>query len=175
MAARRASLVIRAKLCESSNLYEDMVNVIREIVTILPKTKHLTPEERELLAVAYKFEVGARRRSLRALQKLQGNRGLNATKTKMLKEYETIVTRELTDLCSELLSMLDKKLIPTVKDKESDIFYHKLKGDYCRYLAEVEHNPDKVTQLIQTAKENYDGNVIFRLYLYLLFSNSNRF
>ena len=44
--------------------------------------------------------------------------------------------KELRDICSDILSVLDKHLIPCSDTGESKVFYYKMKGDYHRYLAE---------------------------------------
>jgi len=43
---------------------------------------------------------------------------------------------ELTDICDDILKLLNDYLIPSAKQPESKVFYHKMKGDYHRYLAE---------------------------------------
>ena len=40
------------------------------------------------------------------------------------------------DICSDILNVLDKHLIPSSESGESKVFYYKMKGDYHRYLAE---------------------------------------
>ena len=44
--------------------------------------------------------------------------------------------KELRDICGDILSVLDKHLIPCAESGESKVFYYKMKGDYHRYLAE---------------------------------------
>ena len=46
------------------------------------------------------------------------------------------VEKELRDICGDILSVLDKHLIPCSESGESKVFYYKMKGDYHRYLAE---------------------------------------
>lgn len=54
----------------------------------------------------------------------------------MIKNYRGQVEKELNDICSDILSVLDKHLIPSASTGESKVFYYKMKGDYHRYLAE---------------------------------------
>lgn len=53
------------------------------------------------------------------------------------------VEKELSDICSSILSLLDEHLIPTASSGESKVFYLKMKGDYHRYLAEFKTSSDR--------------------------------
>lgn len=54
----------------------------------------------------------------------------------MIKNYRGQVEKELNEICSDILNVLDKHLIPSASTGESKVFYYKMKGDYHRYLAE---------------------------------------
>ena len=51
--------------------------------------------------------------------------------------------KELSDICSSILQLLDDHLIPTASSGESKVFYLKMKGDYHRYLAEFKTGSDR--------------------------------
>ena len=53
-----------------------------------------------------------------------------------IKSYRGKVEKELNDICGEILRILDDNLITPAASDESKVFYHKMKGDYYRYLAE---------------------------------------
>ena len=53
------------------------------------------------------------------------------------------VEKELKDICGDILSVLDKHLIPCSDTGESKVFYYKMKGDYHRYLAEFATGNDR--------------------------------
>lgn len=53
------------------------------------------------------------------------------------------VEKELSDICSSILQLLDDHLIPTASSGESKVFYLKMKGDYHRYLAEFKTGSDR--------------------------------
>merc|ERR1711881_333917 len=57
-------------------------------------------------------------------------------KLKMIVTYRQQVEKELQEICGDILSVLDKHLIPCSDTGESKVFYYKMKGDYHRYLAE---------------------------------------
>merc|ERR1712232_786541 len=55
---------------------------------------------------------------------------------KNLEEYRAKVEKEVCDLCQDALEVLDK-VIATAQTDEFRIYFHKMKGDYNRYIAEV--------------------------------------
>lgn len=61
----------------------------------------------------------------------------------MIKNYRSQVEKELRDICSDILQVLDKHLIPCATTGESKVFYYKMKGDYHRYLAEFATGDDR--------------------------------
>eukprot|EP01027_Heterolobosea_sp_BB2_P008805 GEZU01013067.1.p1 GENE.GEZU01013067.1~~GEZU01013067.1.p1 ORF type:complete len:237 (-),score=111.96 GEZU01013067.1:137-847(-) len=98
----------------------------------------LTVEERNLLSVAYKNVIGARRASWRiisSIEQKEDNKG-NEGHVAKIREYRAKVEKELTEICTDILSILDRHLIPASSTGESKVFYYKMKGDYHRYLAE---------------------------------------
>lgn len=100
----------------------------------------LTVEERNLLSVAYKNVIGARRASWRiisSIQQKEENKG-NEKHVARIKEYRAKIEGELVNICNDILSVLDLHLIPNAKTGESQVFYYKMKGDYHRYLAEFQ-------------------------------------
>merc|ERR1712118_478954 len=71
------------------------------------------------------------------------------------KEYRTKVETELQGICDTILALLGDSLIPQAKDAESKVFYHKMKGDYYRYIAEFTDG-DKKSAAANKAKLAYD-------------------
>merc|ERR1712188_198621 len=59
------------------------------------------------------------------------------------KAYRGKVEAELQGICDTILALLSDNLIPAAKDAESKVFYHKMKGDYYRYIAEFTSGDDK--------------------------------
>ncbi|XP_076921219.1 14-3-3-like protein 16R [Bidens hawaiensis] len=127
-----------AKLCEQTERYEDMAKHMEHITTTITDSEELTTEERNLLSVAYKNVIGARRASWRIISTIkqkEESRG-NTDHVAMIKEYMLKIEKELTDICGRILKVLDTKLVPTASAGDSKVFYLKMKGDYHRYLAE---------------------------------------
>ena len=100
----------------------------------------LTVEERNLLSVAYKNVVGARRaasRIISSIEQKEENKG-NEQHVAKIKEYRGKIEAELSGICNDILTILDKHLVPSATSGESKVFYYKMKGDYHRYLAEFQ-------------------------------------
>ena len=104
---------------------------------VTESNNELTNEERNLLSVAYKNVVGARRSSWRVISSIEQKTEGSERKQTMAREYREKIETELRDICKDVLSLLDKFLIPKASNAESKVFYLKMKGDYYRYLAEV--------------------------------------
>jgi len=140
---------------------------------VTEKDADLSNEERNLLSVAYKNVVGARRSSWRVISSIEQKTEGSEKKQAMAKEYRDKVEKELTKICEEVLALLNDHLIPKASAllndhliakatvHESKVFYLKMKGDYYRYLAEVAHQGgDKsistfTAEVVDNSKEAY--------------------
>ena len=66
-----------------------------------------------------------------------------------LSEYQKRIEEELTEICKDILSLLDRYLIPVASESSEDgaseatVFYYKMKGDYYRYLSEFQSVTEK--------------------------------
>ncbi|XP_071481220.1 14-3-3-like protein 1 [Diadema antillarum] len=175
----KAYLIQKAKLAEQAERYDDMAEAMKKVTEMgCP----LTNEERNLLSVAYKNVVGARRSSWRVISSIEAkeaNQSSNSTealserKKALAKDYRVKVEKELEDICNQVLKLLDENLITpdSEKDKkgddagadsksvaaeyESHVFYLKMKGDYYRYLAEVKQG-DSRTAIVDKSKCAYE-------------------
>lgn len=90
----------------------------------------LTVEERNLLSVAYKNVIGAKRASWRTLNVDEHK------ETELVQKYRKKVEEELSVICTEVLDLLHNILIPNSKtngDTESQVFY--LKMCVCRIFS----------------------------------------
>lgn len=139
--------VFRAKLAEQAERYDDMVDIIKEFVTL---ERDLVVEERNLLSVAYKNVIGARRASWRIIcsiesrnEKQKNNSPQDMTKYELAVEYRSKIELELNNICNEILDTLESHLIKNATEFPSKVFYYKMKGDYHRYLAEFKTDKDR--------------------------------
>ncbi|CAG9833132.1 unnamed protein product [Diabrotica balteata] len=140
--SEREDNVYKAKLAEQAERYDEMVEAMKKVAKL---DLELTVEERNLLSVAYKNVIGARRASWRIISSIEQKEESKGTddKLEMIRQYRSQVEKELRDICSDILGVLDKHLIPAASSGESKVFYYKMKGDYHRYLAEFATGNDR--------------------------------
>lgn len=154
----RQNTVLMAKLAEQAERYDDMVVNMQKIA----RTGSLQVDERNLLSVAYKNVVGARRASWRVLNQAEGL-VKDKMESEVLQRYTKKVETELQNLCGDVLSLLREILIPhcPVKNYEEMVFYLKMAGDYYRYLAEfLPKDTDTDREAKKNAKEMYEQAVV---------------
>ena len=95
---------------------------------VASEDRDLTVEERNLLSVAYKNVIGARRASWRivtSIEQKEESKG-NSSQFTLIKEYRQKIEAELAKICDDILDVLDAHLIPSAKSGESKVFYHKM-------------------------------------------------
>lgn len=88
----------------------------------------LSVEERNLLSVAYKNVIGARRASWRivsSIEQKEESKGHEAQVAK-IKEYRNKVEKELYEVCNDILNLLSEFLIPSASEGEAKVFYYKM-------------------------------------------------
>jgi len=126
-------LVQRAKLAEQAERYDDMAASMKSVTEA---GAELSNEERNLLSVAYKNVVGARRSSWRVISSIEQKTEGSEKKQQLAKEYREKVEKELRDICNDVL---------------------KMKGDYYRYLAEVAIGDAKAAVVDDSQKAYQDA------------------
>jgi len=133
--SEREDCIYKAKLAEQAERYDEMVTEMKAVASM---DAELNVEERNLLSVAYKNVIGARRASWRIISSIEHKEEQRAAEDKlaMVKTYREQVEKELKEICQEVLEVIDKHLLPSSATGESKIFYYKMKGDYLRYVAE---------------------------------------
>lgn len=151
MEKEREQLVYLARLAEQAERYDEMVEAMKKVAKL---DVELTVEERNLVSVGYKNVIGARRASWRILSSIEQKEEAkgNEQNVKRIKEYRQRVEDELAKICNDILSVVDKHLLPSSSTGESTVFYYKMKGDYYRYLAEFKGANDRKEAADQSLK-----------------------
>jgi len=142
-----------AKLAEQAERYEEMVEYMEKVAKTVD-VEELTIEERDLLSVAYKNVIGARRASWRIVSSIEQKEESrkNEEHVAQIKEYRGKIEAELSNICDGILKLLDSHLVPSSTAAESKVFYLKMKGDYHRYLAEFKTGVER--------KESADSTMV---------------
>jgi len=148
---KRKDLVFLARTAEAAERYDDMCKCMSELVSCC-KGEGMTVDERNLLSVAYKNVIGARRASWRTLNA----ESQDEKNSSLIEKYKGQVEEELKQICNNVLdllknSLIDQTVIDAIHSKgtsdsddsksspegEAQVFYLKMAGDYYRYLAEA--------------------------------------
>jgi len=143
-------LVELVRVSETAERYEDMCKFVKKLVELKSeKGEDLDVDERNLLSVAYKNVVGAKRASWRTL-----SGGFDDADEDLLNKYKKIVEDELELICQEVLKLLTDHLCKNVEGNgdETEVFYLKMCGDYYRYLSEFRSDEEKYKK---SAEEYY--------------------
>ena len=154
MSSSREDSVYLAKLAEQAERYEEMVENMKEVASA---GQELSVEERNLLSVAYKNVIGARRASWRivsSIEQKEESKEKSEHQVSLIRNYRSKIEDELTKISDDILNVLDTHLIPSATTGESKVFYYKMKGDYHRYLAEFSTS-DKREQATNASLEAY--------------------
>jgi len=117
--------VYMAKLAEQGERYDEMVEAMKKVAQM---GVELTVEERNLLSVAYKNVIGARRASWRiisSIEQKEENKGTTQHVSRV-KDYRGKVEKELSGICNDILEVLDKYLLTSAASGESIVFYTSL-------------------------------------------------
>lgn len=137
MSGTRDENVFMARLAEQAERYEDMVTYMTRVANM---GSELSLEERNLLSVAFKNAVGARRSAWRQIwSMMQTDEKKGEPVPPCVHNYKNTVEAELNSKCAEILQLLQKDtdgLIATASNHEAIVFFRKMEGDYHRYLAE---------------------------------------
>jgi len=145
--------VYMAKLAEQAERYEEMVEYMKEVCT--QGGNQLSLEQRNLLSVAYKNVVGARRASLRIIGSIETKEQSKGSANKdLVSAYKKKVEEELNVICNDILALLDGSIIEGACEPEPKVFYLKMKADYYRYLAEFAEETIKKEHSVN-AEESY--------------------
>lgn len=120
---------------------------------VVKEKERLTTEERNLLSVAYKNVVGARRASWRVLHSIEQK---ETDRRANVESYRTAVEKELSEICGEILTLIQNTLIKHSVESEERVFYYKMKGDYHRYMAEY-MSGDGQKDVTEEARQSYSN------------------
>ncbi|OHS95254.1 14-3-3 protein [Tritrichomonas foetus] len=135
MSTERELKFFMARVADQAERYPDVVSNLN---TIIDSDAKLSADERNLLSVAYKALTGSRRSALRTVNAFLEDETVKSIPERFTKltELQGRLVKELVQLCNELITLIEGKLLPAADDATSKVFYQKLKADYYRYSVE---------------------------------------
>jgi 14-3-3 protein epsilon len=136
MADRFEKQVYLAMLAEQCARFEDMMDFLEEMVK--GKKEDLSSDERNLLSIAYKNTISLRRQAIRTLHayEMKEKKKEGSVYLEYIVEYKKKIEKELETLCLKIIKHIDDFLLSKATEAEAKVFYHKMKADYYRYIAE---------------------------------------
>lgn len=143
MSNTRDEHVFLAKVAEQAGRYQgafptatviarhsenDLVDMLYHIKEVASMQQELTFEERNLLSIAYKMVVGARRVSWRIITSIEAkelSKG-NSLRIARIKNYRERIEGEPGIYCDGLFTIIDEYLIKNATLPGSKVFYYKM-------------------------------------------------
>ena len=90
----------------------------------------LTEDERDMLSVGFKNVLGPKRAARLKISSIEQNDEMipNETYAELTREYRLKIEQELSDVCHDLLSIIEENLLPNAAEAEVEakVLYHKL-------------------------------------------------
>ena len=134
--------VVLARIAEQAERYEDMKEYIKYVATTVPEGQsdiRLSPEERNLLSVAYKNVVSSRRnvwRSIFAIEQKERANPAHAETLSDILEFKKKIEDEMKNICGEVISIIQDHLLHDNDTVDNRVYFMKMIGDYYRYECE---------------------------------------
>ena len=168
--------IFMARVAEQAERFDDMVKYLQEVVGF--KSEDFTTEERNLLSVGFKNQIGSKRTAIRTISAIEQNPKYQKFND-CLKVYKKRIEGELFEQCMNIVQIVKDQCMKVASTDETKSFFYKMIGDYYRYVAECAGGKDLETvkngalenyQLAQTTSESLNACNPIRLGLALNFS-----
>jgi len=143
--------IFMARVAEQAERFDDMVHYLNEVSK--QKTEDFTIEERNLLSVGFKNQIGSKRTAIRTIGAIEQNPKYQNFGG-ALATYKQKIIKELTDQCLEIVRVVKELCLKVASSDETKAFFYKMIGDYYRYVAEL--GTDQLENVKQGALENYE-------------------
>jgi 14-3-3 protein epsilon len=144
--------IFMARVAEQAERFDDMVTYLDQVVQL--KNEDFTTEERNLLSVGFKNQIGSKRTAIRTISAIEQNPKYTNFGGS-LTSYKKKIEQELADQCMNIVNIAKNNCMKVASTDESKAFFYKLIGDYYRYMSECAA-PDKKEEVKQGALENYN-------------------
>ena len=143
--------IFMARVAEQAERFDDMVSYLQQVVK--SKTDDFTTEERNLLSVGFKNQIGSKRTAIRTISAIEQNPKYQKF-SEGLGTYKRKIEGELYEQCISIVDIVKKECMKVATTDETKAFFYKMIGDYYRYVAECAAE-DKLQTVKTGALENY--------------------
>ena len=143
--------IFMARVAEQAERFDDMVYYLQEVVKV--KNEDFTTEERNLLSVGFKNQIGSKRTAIRTISAIEQNPKYQKF-NEGLSSYKKKIEGELYDQCISIVNIVEQECMKVASTDETKAFFYKMIGDYYRYVAECAQ-ADKLENVKDGALKNY--------------------
>ena len=143
--------IFMARVAEQAERFDDMVTYLQDVVK--EKNEDFTTEERNLLSVGFKNQIGSKRTAIRTISAIEQNPKYQKFSAG-LDSYKKKIEKELFDQCMSIVEIVKTNCMKVASTDETKAFFYKMIGDYYRYVAECAQK-DAIEDVKKGALENY--------------------
>ena len=142
-----------AHVAEEAERYEDASKCLEDLIK--KKKEDLTKEEKNIFYNINKYIINSKRCSLRCTNMIEEREKKHSSQyIAIATNFKNILESEITEICKNIINLINNYLLKKILVDESKIFYLKMKGDYCRYLCEI-LNPNENQNYIEECEKSY--------------------
>ena len=143
--------IFMARVAEQAERFDDMVSYLQLVVK--GKNEDFTTEERNLLSVGFKNQIGSKRTAIRTISAIEQNPKYSKFNS-ALADYKKNIEQELYNQCISIVDIVKDSCMGVASTNETKAFFFKMIGDYYRYVAECATG-DQLNTVKTGALENY--------------------
>ncbi len=137
----KEELLFMAKACEEAEKFKDMLFYTKQL---LLQTQEPNSEERNLLSNAFRLQISEKRTSWRVACSIeQRDLAPGHPNAHLIVQLRKTIQEELKEVCYDCLNFVKNNILKTCHTAHSRVFFHKMRGDYYRYLLEVFNGTEK--------------------------------
>jgi len=143
--------IFMARVAEQAERFDDMVSYLQSVVK--SKNEDFTTEERNLLSVGFKNQIGSKRTAIRTISAIEQNPKYSKFNAG-LSAYKKKIEQELYEQCISIVNIVKDSCMNVAATDETKAFFYKMIGDYYRYVAECAQG-DQLDVVKSGALDNY--------------------
>ena len=144
--------IFMARVAEQAERFDDMVQYLQQVVK--GKNEDFTTEERNLMSVGFKNQIGSKRTAIRTISAIEQNPKYSKF-NEGLAAYKKKIEQELYNQCLSIVEIVKTSCMSVANTDETKAFFYKMMGDYYRYVAECATG-DQLDTVKHGALENYN-------------------